>query len=43
MAAEDDGVKPSVGDWYVDTRSGDRFRLLAIEDARSRSNMSMEI
>jgi hypothetical protein len=32
MAAEDDGVKPSVGDWYLDTRSGDRFRLLAIED-----------
>lgn len=32
MAAEDDGVKPRVGDWYMDLHSRDRFKILAIED-----------
>lgn len=32
MAAEDDGVRPEVGDWYMDVRSHDRFKVLSIED-----------
>lgn len=32
MAAEDDGVKPRVGDWYMDLHSRERFKILAIED-----------
>jgi hypothetical protein len=32
MAAEDDGVKPIVGEWYLDVRSDDCFKILAIED-----------
>jgi hypothetical protein len=31
MAVEDDGVKPSVGEWYMDVHSGDRFKILTIE------------
>ncbi|HEY1992236.1 MAG TPA: DUF6763 family protein [Gammaproteobacteria bacterium] len=32
MAAEDDGVRPKVGDWYMDLHSRERFKILAIED-----------
>ena|ERR1700733_12920339 len=32
MAAEDDGVRPAVGEWYMDVHSGDRFKILTIED-----------
>jgi hypothetical protein len=32
MAAEDDGVRPVVGDWYMDVHSQDRFKVLGIED-----------
>ncbi|HEY1772154.1 MAG TPA: DUF6763 family protein [Gammaproteobacteria bacterium] len=32
MAAEDDGVRPVVGDWYMDIHSQDRFKVLDIED-----------
>jgi hypothetical protein len=28
MAAEDDGVGPEVGEWYMDVHSGDRFKIL---------------
>ena len=32
MAAEDDGVKPRVGEWYMDVHSRQCFKILAIED-----------
>ncbi len=32
MAAEDDGVRPEAGDWYMDMHSHDRFKVLNIED-----------
>jgi len=32
MAAEDDGVKPVIGDWYMDIHNHDRFKILGIED-----------
>lgn len=32
MAAEDDGVRPAADEWYMDVRSGDRFKILSIED-----------
>ncbi|HEY4128273.1 MAG TPA: DUF6763 family protein [Gammaproteobacteria bacterium] len=32
MAAEDDGARPAVGDWYMDLHSRERFKILGIED-----------
>jgi hypothetical protein len=31
MAAEDDGARPVVGDWYMEIHSRERFKILAIE------------
>jgi hypothetical protein len=31
MAAEDDGVRPEVGEWYMDVHSRERFKILGIE------------
>ena len=30
MAAEDDGVKPRIGEWYMDVHSRERFKVLDI-------------
>lgn len=30
MAAQDDGVKPEVGEWYMDVHSRERFKVLDI-------------
>jgi hypothetical protein len=32
MAAEDDGVRPMVDEWYMDVHSGERFKILDIGD-----------
>lgn len=31
MAAQDDGVRPEVGEWYMDIHSRERFKVLGIE------------
>ena len=31
MAAQDDGVRPEVGEWYMDVHSRERFKVLGIE------------